>query len=507
MSNPARYGGWQREKSGWFGELSGPGFVLVATALVTLLVPLHQRSLFTMAVFLPISALLLALAYGRVLGLTADEWALLAIRHQIATARRQHMFLSGIFAPVNRKTGAQPMDLPGPLARLRILDAPDGLSGRLGVAHDPASGTYTAVLRVTYPGLALVDPDRQESRVAGWAAVLRSLCTEDGAITRIGVHQRCLPDDGAALDAWTARNTAADAPREAVQALEELMHGAGPASAARETYVSLTLSASRARLAIKGAGGGQVGACAVLVREVLSIEQLLAGAGLTVVDRLTPRGVAAVIRTGYDPEEQLAVAARAAAAQDPAWQGTPPGVDPDLAGPAAAENSWGVYRHDGAWTVSYQIRGLPRSDVFATVLQPLLRPRVNARRCLTMVYEPLGPRVARRALSQERTKRETARQLRAKTGRMESEDERREVQTAREQDIARASGEGVVRMTVMLAVTVTDQEQLETACAELQADAAGAGLEIRRMWGAQDSGFAAAALPLALGLPDRRGMF
>jgi hypothetical protein len=51
---------------------------------------------------------------------------------------------------------------------------------------------------------------------------------------------------------------------------------------------------------------------------------------------------------------------------------------------------------------------------------------------------------------------------------------------------------------------VTSLEELETACAELQADASDAGLELRRAWGAQDEAFAAAALPLGMGLPARR---
>lgn len=185
-------------------------------------------------------------------------------------------------------------------------------------------------------------------------------------------------------------------------------------------------------------------------------------------------------------------------------EGRPEGVDPELAGPAATETVWGLYKHDGAWTVSYQVRGFPQSEVYATFLQPLLRPRSNARRSLTLVYEPIGPAKARQELAREKTKRDAARKLRAKTGRAESEDERREAMTARAQDVARASGHGVVRLMALIAVTVTDLEQLETACAELQADASSAGLEIRRVWGAQDDAFTVAALPLGLGLPDRR---
>jgi hypothetical protein len=52
--------------------------------------------------------------------------------------------------------------------------------------------------------------------------------------------------------------------------------------------------------------------------------------------------------------------------------------------------------------------------------------------------------------------------------------------------------------------TVTDSGGMEDACAALEADAAAARIEVRRMWWAQDAGFAMAALPLGMGLPRRR---
>ncbi|MCX5374961.1 SCO6880 family protein [Streptomyces sp. NBC_00091] len=506
QSHPT-YGGWQSERSGWFGHMSGAGFALVATAALLLLLPLNLGSWTAALVCIPVSLLLVGLAFGRVMGLSADEWILLAVRHQIAVATRRNIFHSGALAPRSKETGEQPMDLPGTLARLRILEAPDGLGGRLGISHDPVAATYTAVARVTYPGLALIDTDRQATRVAGWAALLRTYCTEDSPITRLSVHQRVLPDDGAALASWTARHVSADAPDAAVTALTEVMEGAGPSASARETYLAVTLSASRARLAIKGAGGGQVGAAAVLVRELHAMGQALSSASLQVEEWLDPRGVAQTIRTAYDPDAQVMLATRKATAGNPGWEGVAPGVDVELAGPSYAETGMGVYQHDGAWTVSYQVRGWPQSQVYATFLQPLLRPRANARRSLSLVYEPLGPRRARSELARETTKRNAARKLRAKTGRDESEDERRAEMIARRQDAERAAGDGVVRMTAILSVTVTDVDELETACAEIQADAGAANLELRRMWGTQDVGFAAGALPLGQGLPDRRGAF
>ncbi|WP_234043363.1 SCO6880 family protein [Streptomyces marianii] len=344
MSQPATYGGWQSEKSGFIGRLSGPGFAMVAVASVAALIPFNLGSWRAALVCVPISLLLLLLAFGRVMGLSADEWILLAVRHQIAVARKHNIFLSGAFAPRSAKTGEQPMDLPGVLARQRILEAPDGLGGRLGVAHDPVAGTYTAIARITFPGLALVDTDKQASRVAAWAQFLRSYCTEDSPIVRIAVHQRCLPDDGAALRSWTTRHLAPEAPAAAVTALSELMEGAGPAATTRETYLSVTLSSSRARLAIKGAGGGQVGAAAVLVREVGTMHAALSTASLQVVEWLTPRGVAQAVRTAYEPTAQLELATRNAAAQNPDWTGTPAGVTPELAGPAYAGDQHGHLR-------------------------------------------------------------------------------------------------------------------------------------------------------------------
>jgi hypothetical protein len=87
---------------------------------------------------------------------------------------------------------------------------------------------------------------------------------------------------------------------------------------------------------------------------------------------------------------------------------------------------------------------------------------------------------------------------------VDSPDELTQLNRAEAQDHARAAGHGICRFTALAAVTVTDPGDLDEACAELEADAAMARIEVRRLWGAQDSGFAAACLPLGQGLPTRR---
>ncbi|MEU5608101.1 SCO6880 family protein [Streptomyces sparsogenes] len=506
QSQPATYAGWQSERQGFAGSLSLTGCVLLAAAALCVMLPIYTQNWAAEVIAIPVAAVLYALAKVPIYGMTAEEWARLAIRHQINVAGGRDVFLSGVFAPRRRSDDQQPMDLPGILARLKILAAPIGGQEEIAVVYDPLENTYSAVLEIRYPGLALEDTDQINRRVAAWGAFLRTQCVEGGPIVRIAVHERSLPDDGTALQSWTAVHVDPDAPAAAVDVVTELAAQGGPVANARATYLTVTLSASRARLAVKGAGGGRLGACAVLVREITAMQSALAAADLKVVAQLKPRQLAQVIRTAFDPDSVAEMAIRNTAAEQAGWGGVEPGVDPRLAGPAGHETERSLYRHDGAVSVTYQVRNWPASAVYATCLQPLLRPRPNARRSLSLTYEPMGPRRARTELSRARTKKDVARRLRAKTGRIESMDERAEMVRALEQDAARASGHGIVRFTGLVTVTVTDTDELETACAELQQDGAAAGLELRRMYYAQDSGFAAAALPLGLGLPERRAV-
>jgi hypothetical protein len=66
-------------------------------------------------------------------------------------------------------------------------------------------------------------------------------------------------------------------------------------------HLSVTLSAGLARLAIKGAGDGQIGAAAVLLRELQTLHGALSSARLQVVEWLSLRKVAMTVRTASRP--------------------------------------------------------------------------------------------------------------------------------------------------------------------------------------------------------------
>ena len=221
-----------------------------------------------------------------------------------------------------------------------------------------------------------------------------------------------------------------------------------------------------------------------------------------------PRDLAEVIRTAFDPHvltplaERRAAAFAAAAAGRP-WPGLVPGVDPGAAGPVGAEARPGAYLHDGASSVTYWVHDWPRSQVYCTALAPLLGDGGH-RRSFSLLIEPLSPHAAEREVMRERTARHVAVRMRQRTGQIVPEHEQAAMERARAQDADRAAGHGLARFTAYVTVTVTDQAQLDDACAALEADAAAARIEIRRMWFAQDAGFAMGALPLGFGLPKRR---
>ena len=507
------YIGWQQEKVAFIFGLSGQRVLTMAAALLAAILPIAASRPADGAVTWPIAATLALAAFIRIGARTADEWLIAALSYQLGVFRRQHTFASGPFAPLHasgggRAGGPPPMDLPGILAPLRILAVPSGPGPEIAIAHNRYDRTYTAVARLRVPGLGLADSARRDQRVAGWGGLLAGLCTEGNPIIRVQAWQRIVPESGAALRRWHHDHLDPSAPAAAAHITADLLATSTLATSQREAYLSFVLDARRAATSIRAAGGGPAGAAVVLIRRLHALTAAIGNAELEIEGWLGPRDLAEVIRTAFDPHvlaplaERRATAFAAAAAGRP-WPGLPPGVDPGAAGPAGAEARPGVYLHDGASSVTYWVHDWPRSQVYCTVLAPLLGDGGH-RRSFSLLIEPLGPHAAEREVMRERTARHVAVRMRQRTGQIVPEHEQDAMERARAQDADRAAGHGLARFTAYVTVTVTDQAQLDDACAALEADAAAARIEIRRMWFAQDAGFAMGALPLGFGLPKRR---
>ncbi|MFF6956192.1 SCO6880 family protein [Streptomyces sp. NPDC008317] len=504
------YYGWQQEKTPFMFGMSTQRVAMLGAGILCLIWPLASSRLQAGVVTWPVSILLIILAFVRLAGRTVDEWAVAFVSFSIIRARGQHKFLSGPFAPTAKtgQAGAAPsMDLPGVLAPLTILEAAVDNGGTMAVVHHRIDRTVTAVARIKFPGLGLVDSARRDQRVGGWGSLLSSLCTEGSPIIRIQTMQRLVPESGAALHRWHADHLNDDAPSAAVEITESLLSTATLATSQREAYLAVTLDTSRAAGAIKGAGGGTAGAATVLVRHLRALTSSIASADLQVEGWLAPRDLAEVLRTAFDPHSSRMLAERRASAIAAATRGLEPGGAPGVstahAGPVAAEATRTSYVHDGAVSVTYWVADWPRNKVFSTALAPLLAEGAH-RRAFSMHIQPLAPRAAERDVMRERTSRHVAVSMRNKTGQIVPEHEKAALQRAEAQDAERAAGHGLVRYTAYVTVTVTDPSDLEDACAALEADASGAYIDVHRMYWAQDLGFAVSALPVGMGLPKKR---
>jgi hypothetical protein len=503
------YYGWQHERVNFLFGMSGRRTALIALAVLIAVQPVSASRLSDAIVDWPLAALLIALAYVRVAGRTVDEWMVAAVSFQLLKTRGRNRFHSGAFAPAGTDPAdLAPMDLPGVLAPIRIMSAETGTGGTMAVIYHPHERTYTAVARIRFAGIGLADSGRRDAQVTGWGRLLAGLCVEGHPIIRVQAIQRSQPEDGTALTSWHIDHLAADAPPQAAAVTAELLATAVPASVRREEWLAFTMDERRAAAAIRASGGGEAGACAVLARHVRAMASSVSDAELEVSGWLTPRELAEVLRTAFDPESGPPLGRRRSAQESAIAAGRrngglAPGVDPRLAGPVEAETSWGSYRHDSGISVSYLIYDWPRGEVYATALFPMLGDG-SSRRAVSLYLQPLSPREAERRVLAERTQRDVAIRMRQRTGQIVPEHEKTAQRRADEQDAERAAGHGLIRFSGYVTVTVTDGGDLADAVAALEADAAAARIEIRRMWGAQDVGFALAALPAGLGLPRRR---
>lgn len=509
------FGGWQTERVNFLFGLSGRRAAMLAAAVLSAIAPVTAGNMSDAIVFWPVAVVLAVAAFARFEGRTADEWAVSAASHLTGRVLGETRFAGGPFAPppdpaeISRhgnKDKDAGLDLPGILAPVRIRSVPAARGRDLAVVRHDADKTLTAVAKLKAPGIGLADSARRDQRVNGWGTLLAGLCTEGSPVTRVQALQRLIPADGAELRGWHAAHALDSAPEVSRQVTRQLLD-TSLVTTQREAYLAVSIDEARARGQIRAAGGGDAGAATVLVRQLRSLAQALSGADLEIEAWLGTRELCEVIRTAYDPLSQPMLAARRAGAAQAAgadltWDGLQPGVRAEDAGPVYAEARPGSYVHDGAESATYVVGQWP-AEAYATVLAPLLGDGRH-RRSFGLLYEPLGPRQAAREVMRERTSRHVAVRMRQRTGQVVPEHERVASARALSQDAERAAGHGLVRFTGFLTVTVTGPGQLAEACAAAEADAALARIELRRVWFAQDSAFAAGALPLAAGLPRRR---
>lgn len=463
---PTRYRFGPLERRGVVAGWRGGQLGLIAAALVaSVLVIRALPSVAGAACAVVLVGAAVAAATWPIAGRSAEEWAPDALRHATST--------------IGRSTKRR----RGPFSTLSVLPVDvGGANTHAAVVRDAATRRFTCVLPASATGFVLLGEDEKEARVAAWSGLLAALARQGSAVHRLQWVARSLPDDGTEARRYLA-DAAVLAPGHAARrSYRTLLEHEQPAAHVHEVFLSVTIDSTRSARAVRGAGGGDVGACAVLLREAASMRRLLSDAGIDAGAVLGPAGFDTAVRRAFEASPGPPGAGRT-------------GVWP---WPMAAEPSWSCLRVDGTWHATYWVAEWPRRDVGPDFLGPLLVSDV--RRTMSLVMEPMSALEAARHVEQARTADIADAELRRRGGFLSTARRTREEEVLVHRERELAEGHAHYRFAGYVTVSAADPEALDVACGRTEQAAGRAGLELRRCYGDQDRAFAC-TLPLGRGLP------
>ncbi len=497
------YGDYAPDRNGWFFGMSGPGLALVLVAALPGLAAMNGGRWLVLAVWAPAWALLVGLAAVPVRGRSATGWAIALVLHGLGGVmgwtRWQSRAAAGIAADLGQT------DLPGVLAGIQIHDGPPlGVAmSRVAVVQNHSARTWAAVARIVHPGIGLAEPGTRNRMGAGLAE-LAEIASRTELIDLLAIQVRTVGDDGAERAAWANTHRRAGAPVLARQVNDLLAQMLTPASVRTEAFVTIVVGEDRIAKPARQAGGGLDGRARVLHGAMAEVEsRLRAGMGCTEVTWLDSPALAVAIRTGFAPGERAGlVAAEVAAAQD---RGVATGIPLAAAGPSQATCEMRHYNHD-AWSSVTDTILLPERGAVLGALAPVLTPTApGERRALTVFFPAMGQAKADRLSQRDEMSAITSSELRRATGRLARAKARRAQTRALGLDEKLAKGRALVRPCAAATVTVPNTWAVSEFGRRLDASIRIPGFIPLRLDLAQDSGFAAAAIPLGVGLPRARG--
>lgn len=499
----ARYGDYAKDVSGWFLGMTGAQLTLVTLAGLPALLALHARAWGLALVSLPVWALLAAVILLPIRGRAAGRWLGDLCAHAIGGIMGWTVF--GSRAAAGNVGDLSAVDLPGVLAGIRTHDGPPfgQLLTRPVIVQDCAARTWAAVARIEHPGIGLAEPQDRDRMGAGLAE-LCEVAARTELIDVLALQVRTVPDDGAERAAWEHAHARSGAPALAVQVNTLLGAHLTPAAVRTEAFLTVVVGEGRIGRAAKESGGGLDGRARVLHGLMAEVEAVLRGAvGCTAVAWLDSAALASAVRTGFAPGDRgplVAADLAAAAGPRPAT-----GLPMAAAGPTLARAEIRHYRHD-AWASVTDTVLLPDQGALLGALAPVLIPTTaGERRSLTVFLAPLPLARATRIVGREEMSATTGNELRSRMGFRTRARHRRDTERIGAADEKLAAGRALVRPAVAACVTVPATWPVEEYGRRLSASVRGAGYVPLRLDLAQDSGFAAAAIPLGVGLPNRRG--
>lgn len=481
------------ERRGWLFGVRGTQFILVVAGLAgaVLLVDLSRS---WWGAFLGAAWVLvwLGLAFLPVEGRGVDEWAGVVIGYLWRRLRGRTRWRSAYPLLGHRSDDPRTPVIPPPTLRdVEILEIPL-TSGLAGVLCDRRAGTYGCLLHVEAAGFLLADDSERQRRLDAYGTALTSLCREGSPVARVQWLERALPDAGDEPARQLVEEAVVPLDSGIVSSYRALLETGRPLHTEHEVVLVVQVSISRGGRMIRRAGGGDVGACRVLMDEVTGFAVQLRQADLTVDGVATPRGVAGQLRLGFEPPARRRMRWRAVV--EPSAEG----VDEASAYPLTAEEQWSWYRTDGIHHATYWVREMPRQPVGPAWLYALMM-ETGRERTVSWVGEPLPPRTAHQRVVRQQVEDLATEDFKGRRGFLVTRREREEHASVGRREAELVAGHGFYRYNLYVTVSGSSVDELEERCLQLEQASARSLLELRRLVGQQAEAFTF-TLPLGRGL-------
>ncbi|GFZ85346.1 hypothetical protein GCM10011359_13080 [Nesterenkonia alkaliphila] len=404
--------------------------------------------------------------------------------------------------PRNKKGRIKPgkghrFKLPGEINELRVFQQPGGAA----FVYDPRRKEAVVVAAImTDKAFALEAFEDKEDRLRAWAGVLSGLSRIPG-VARLQFSDQTTIISGAKVMAWYERKRL-EAPTRDIDGDQVQMSGPGidpildgsfvemmnhqDGQSLHEPWLTIVLSQDVLARRIQANGGKLRGFMDTALGVMRVVESALPDSGTRVVKWHTPRSLAALIRSGFDPLSTMEISDR---------EGDFAGVAPDSAGPMHAEWTLDRFESDGALHRSFVISEWPQAQAQLGFLDRFIFAG-EFRHTVSLYVKPRDTRKALKDNERRKADWQTNETVRSRLGKQPSLRHTRQIEDIEREEAELVESHAPVKIACLITVSATTEQELEANCGDLRTRAAEAGCEIRLLGGEQDSGFIAGALPL-----------
>lgn len=388
------------------------------------------------------------------------------------------------------------INLPGTRASVQVWDV-DGLA----TVYNPHEHTVSITAELEVQGFLMKDVPERYDLAEQWAKVLASF-TQRAGIARVTLQERTTPTTiRAARDYYrtTARRLRTDTAGPAAQNYQQVMDASERFAVAHRNYLTLTLDLLALGSQLKALGGGKTAIQAVAAIEAGNVADALHAVKITVRRWLTPRDIAALARTAFDPEFLSCVQNRDAEHA---------GVDLTGIGPMSLDEPRGrngiVVTDSGVHTTMW-IHEWPRSDAPVGFISPIVFARhpITGEAVTHILSIALSPVPVSKALKRIRDEKRIWRgneRLRAQRGADGSAADEADWAALEKQEAEIVAGHGEFRYGAYLTITAADEESLDQAVAGVRNALSRSGMEAQILYCQQAEALMVNALPIGMGM-------